>query len=117
MNAPRSPRFTADPRDVAARVAASVRAEVRALTAYHVAKADGMIKLDANESPYGLPDDARDRLAAALARVPLNRYPDGGADAVKAALRRAHALPEDAGLVLGNGSDELLQLITTTVAT
>ena len=115
MNAPRQPSFTADPRDVAARVEASVRPEVRALTAYHVAKADGKIKLDANESPYALPDALRTKLGAALATIPLNRYPDGVADAVKAALRKAHALPEDVGLVLGNGSDELLQLITTTV--
>lgn len=115
MNAPRSPAFTADPRDVTARVVATVRPEVHALTAYHVAKADGMIKLDANESPYALPDALRARLAAALANVPLNRYPDGGADAVKTALRSAHRLPDDVGLVLGNGSDEILQLVTTAV--
>jgi len=115
MNAPGSPRFIADSREVAARVAAAVRSEVRALTAYQVATSDGMIKLDSNESPYALPEDVRARLAAALASVPLNRYPDGGADAVKAALRAAHALPADAGVVLGNGSDEILQLITTTV--
>ncbi|HET9045719.1 MAG TPA: histidinol-phosphate transaminase [Casimicrobiaceae bacterium] len=115
MNAPRTPALTADPRDVAARVSAVVRSEVRALTAYQVAKADGMIKLDANESPYALPETCRAQLGAALAAVPLNRYPDGGADAVKAAIRKAHALPDDVGVVLGNGSDELLQLITTTV--
>ena len=116
MNAPRTPELAADPREVAARVAAVVRPEVRALTAYYVAKADGMVKLDAHESPYALPPAARAKLAAALAEVALNRYPDGGADAVKAALRASHRLPESAGLVLGNGSDELLQLITTLVA-
>ena len=115
MNAPRPPDLTADPRDVAARVAASVRPEVRALTAYHVAKADGMIKLDANESPYALPDAVRTSSRRHSRDVPLNRYPDGGADAVKAALRKAHALPDEVGIVLGNGSDELLQLITTAV--
>ena len=117
MNAPNRPDLTVDPRDVAARVAATVRPDVRALTAYHVAKADGMIKLDANESAYTLADAHRARLATALSNVQLNRYPDGGADAVKAALRRAHALPDDAGLVLGNGSDEILQLLTTAVTT
>jgi histidinol-phosphate aminotransferase len=115
MNAPCSPAFIADPCDVAARVTATVRSEVRALTAYHVANAAGMIKLDANESPYALPDAVRARLGASLANVALNRYPDGGADAVKDALRKAHALPDAAGIVLGNGSDELLQLITTAV--
>ncbi|MEP6677894.1 MAG: histidinol-phosphate transaminase [Betaproteobacteria bacterium] len=116
MNGPCSPAFIADPRDVDARVTATVRSEVRALTAYHVARSEGMIKLDANESPHALPDALREQLGATLAHVPLNRYPDGGAEAVKAALRKAHALPEHAGLVLGNGSDEILQLVTTTVA-
>jgi len=35
MNDPRAPRLGADPRDVAARVAATVRPDVLALTAYH----------------------------------------------------------------------------------
>jgi histidinol-phosphate aminotransferase len=117
MNDPRVPGLAADDRDVAARVGATVRPEVRALTAYHVAKADGFIKLDANESPYPLPAALRAKLATAIAGVALNRYPDGPGDGVKAALRVAHHLPDDAGVVLGNGSDELLQLITTAVAT
>ena len=37
--------------DVAARVAATIRADVRAMRAYAVAKAEGMIKLDAMENP------------------------------------------------------------------
>ena len=68
MNAPRTPHLAADPRDVAARVAATVRPEVRALTAYHVAKADGMIKLDANESPYPLPGEGFRRAAGMTAQ-------------------------------------------------
>lgn len=117
MNDPRMPGLGVDAREVAARVAATVRPEVRALTAYHVARADGVIKLDANESPYALPESLRAELAAATAGVALNRYPDGPGDGVKALLRKAHSLPDEAGIVLGNGSDELLQIITTTVAT
>jgi len=116
MNDPRMRSLAMDARDVAARVAATVRPEVRALSAYHVAKADGLIKLDANESPYALPEPLRAELAAATAAVALNRYPDGPGDGIKALLRASHALPEEAGIVLGNGSDELLQIITTTVA-
>ena len=37
-------------------VAAIVRPEIRALSAYAVAKAEGMIKLDAMESPFPLPE-------------------------------------------------------------
>ncbi|HEX7273314.1 MAG TPA: histidinol-phosphate transaminase [Casimicrobiaceae bacterium] len=97
-------------------VAALVRPEIRALSAYAVAKAEGMIKLDAMENPYALPQAVRARLGAALARVPINRYPDGAADHVRAALRRAFALPDAAGVLLGNGSDELIQIITATLA-
>ena len=43
---------------------------------------------------YPLPPDVRAKMAAAVADVPVNRYPDGGAAAVKAALREAFAIPE-----------------------
>ncbi|HSQ80054.1 MAG TPA: aminotransferase class I/II-fold pyridoxal phosphate-dependent enzyme, partial [Casimicrobiaceae bacterium] len=116
MNDPRPRRLAVADEDVAARVAATVRADVRALRAYAVAKAGRMIKLDANESPHGLPEAVKRKLAAAIADVPLNRYPDGGADAVRDALRATLRLPDEVALVLGNGSDEILQLVTTAVA-
>jgi histidinol-phosphate aminotransferase len=98
------------------RVAATVRPEILALTKYAVAKAPGMIKLDAMESPFPLPEAVRAKVAAAAARVPVNRYPDGGADALKAALIQAFGLPGSASVILGNGSDELIQLITMALA-
>lgn len=101
---------------VAEIIAAVVRPEVRALTAYAVAPAEGMVKLDAMENPYLLPDAVKARLAEALARVPVNRYPDSGAEAAKKALRRALAISDKHGLLLGNGSDELIQLISSTLA-
>jgi len=107
---------TADPDLVAARIKATIREEIRALSAYPVAKAAGMIKLDAMENPFGLTAPVRAQVAAAVANVAINRYPDGGADGVKAALRRSLALSDDVGLILGNGSDELLQMLTTVVA-
>ena len=97
-------------------IAAIVRPEIRALTKYAVAKTWGLIKLDAAESPFPLPEAVRAKVAAAVAAVPVNRYPDGGADAVKAALVRAFDLPATAGVILGNGSDELIQLITVVLA-
>jgi len=114
MNAPERAALVEDA--VAARVAATIRADVRAMGAYAVAKADGLVKLDAMESPYRLPATLRDAMAAAVAAVPVNRYPDGSSDAVKAALRRTLDLPAGAGLMLGNGSDELIQIITTAIA-
>jgi histidinol-phosphate aminotransferase len=97
-------------------VARLVRPEVRALSAYSVAKAEGMVKLDAMENPHGLPAGVRVRLDAALARVPVNRYPDGAGDEAKAALVRALGIPARQGVLLGNGSDELIQIIASTLA-
>jgi len=102
-----------EPADV---VAAVVRPEVRALAGYAVAAADGMIKLDAMENPFTLPHELRAQIASVVKDVAVNRYPDGGARAVKSALRKALALPDSLGLVLGNGSDELIQIITCALA-
>ena len=97
-------------------ITAVVRPEIRALTAYEVTPATGLIKLDAMENPFRLPPDVRAKVAAAVADVAVNRYPDGGAANVKAALRKAFGIPEAFGIVLGNGSDELIQMITVAVA-
>ena len=104
------------PRAAADVVAAVLRPEIRALSAYAVAQAAGMIKLDAMENPFTLPASIRTNIASVVAEVPVNRYPDGGARAVKAALRTTLSLPDSLGLVLGNGSDELIQIITSAVA-
>ena len=92
-------------------VAALVRPEILAQKAYVVARAAGMVKLDANESPHGLPAAAATRLSAALARVQLNRYPEGAADEVRTTLRRVLAIPQSLSMILGNGSDELISLV------
>jgi histidinol-phosphate aminotransferase len=101
--------------DIVARV---VRPEIRALSAYAVANtADGpWVKLDAMENPYPLPEPVRARLSDALARVAVNRYPDAGNEVTKRTLRSALGIGEDAGLLLGNGSDELIQIIVSAVA-
>ena len=93
-----------------------VRPEIRALSAYHVAPAKGMVKLDAMENPYPLPDDLAAEMGRRLARVAVNRYPDPTAPALKARLREAMGVPDSLDLLLGNGSDEVLQLIAMAVA-
>ena len=93
-----------------------VRAEIRATNAYHVAPAAGMIKLDAMENPYRLPDLLRTELAQRLADVAINRYPDASGSAVKDALRKMLSIDERYALILGNGSDELIQLVAVSLA-
>ncbi len=113
---PAPPPDAGDTAQIEARVAATVRADIRALKVYAVSKAVGQIKLDAMENPFGPPAQVRAEMAAAVANVAINRYPDGGADGVKSALRRSLDLPDEVGLTLGNGSDELLQMLTTLIA-
>ena len=97
-------------------IAALVRPEILAQKAYVVPPAAGMVKLDANESPHGLPAAAATRLATALGRVQLNRYPEGAADEVRMALRRVLAIPQSLAVILGNGSDELISLVVSLLA-
>jgi histidinol-phosphate aminotransferase len=98
------------------RIRQLVRPEVQALTAYHVPPATGMIKLDAMENPWPWPESLRAEWLEQLRTVELNRYPDPSAQALQAVLRTAMGVPDAAALVLGNGSDELIQMIIQTVA-
>lgn len=93
-----------------------IRDEIRALTAYHVPDAGGMVKLDAMENPYRLPPELCSAVAARVASAALNRYPDPGARELKARLRAAMQIPSGMELVLGNGSDELIQMLALAVA-
>ena len=93
-----------------------VRDDVRAIKAYPVAPAAGMVKLDAMENPYRLPDALRDELGRAVATAAINRYPDPAAPALKARLREVFEIPADAGILLGNGSDEIIAIVTQTLA-
>ncbi len=93
-----------------------VRPEIRALSAYHVPDPGALIKLDAMENPYGWPPQLVQSWLETLRTVPLNRYPDPGGRAVQDALRGAMAIPAEYGILLGNGSDELIQMILMAVA-
>ena len=89
----------------------AIRAEIRALKSYTVPHSEGMVKLDAMENPYVLPPELRTRLGRLVEQAELNRYPDPFAPALKADLRRVLSVPEGMELVLGNGSDELIQMV------
>lgn len=93
-----------------------VRPEVLALSAYHVPDTGRMIKLDAMENPYSLPESLRQQWLAVLSAVQINRYPNPGAPGVKAGLRQLMGLNESYDILLGNGSDELIQLVAMAVA-
>ena len=93
-----------------------VSPRLRALGAYHVPPAAGLIKLDAMENPYAWPDWLRNDWLDTLRQAELNRYPDPAAGALKSRLREVLGVPGAAELILGNGSDELIQMIIQAVA-
>jgi len=93
-----------------------VRPEILALKAYHVPNSEGMVKLDAMENPYSLPETLRRELADVLSRVDLNRYPDPSPRKLRELIARKMNVPQGMQILLGNGSDELLQLATLALA-
>lgn len=93
-----------------------VRPEVLAIKAYHVAEAEGMVKLDAMELPYRLPEKLRRELAARLAEREIHRYPEPTGKKLRELLARRMKVPAGMELMLGNGSDDLIQIITLTLA-
>ncbi len=92
------------------------RQEVLALHAYHVPPATGMVKLDAMENPYPLPPQLREEIARLVADCAINRYPDASAHSLKQKIRAVTGLPQGTEVLLGNGSDEIIQLLALAVA-
>lgn len=94
-----------------AAVSARIRPDVQAMHAYVVQPATGMVKLDAMENPHTLSLELQAALGARLGAVAVNRYPGARVDDLKAALASYVQMPSGCALMLGNGSDELIDLL------
>ncbi len=88
-----------------------IRQDVQFMHAYAVQDSAGMVKLDAMENPHRLPAALQAHLGQRLGALALNRYPDGRVDDLRRALADYAQLPAGFGLMLGNGSDELISLL------
>ncbi|MBS0343992.1 MAG: histidinol-phosphate transaminase [Proteobacteria bacterium] len=88
-----------------------IRADVQGMHAYAVQDSRGMVKLDAMENPFGLPPALQAELGKRLGAVAINRYPGERVADLQRALAGYAGLPEGFGLMLGNGSDELISLL------
>jgi len=94
----------------------AIRADVRAIGSYHVPDASGYIKLDSMENPYQLPEELRAELGTRLAEAALNRYPVPSYDTLKRRICAKLGVPAGYNVLVGNGSDELITILATTVA-
>ena len=93
-----------------------IRPEIRELAAYHVPDATGLVKLDAMENPYQLPTALQRQWLDGLSSVAINRYPDPAATQLHDRLVEVMRVPPGQAVVLGNGSDELIQMLALAVS-
>ncbi|MFN4115535.1 MAG: histidinol-phosphate transaminase [Inhella sp.] len=92
------------------------RDDIQSLHGYAVQPSAGYVKLDVMENPFRLPATLQAELGQRLGAVALNRYPAQRIDELRAALARHAKLPAGCALMLGNGSDELISLLTQAIA-
>ena len=97
-------------------VARRIRADVQAMHAYAVQDPQGMVKLDAMENPYRLSAELQSALGARLGAVALNRYPGVRLHDLRQALAQYAHMPAGYDIILGNGSDELISLLSLACA-
>ena len=93
-----------------------IRPDILAMSSYHVPPAAGLVKLDAMENPYRLPPELQRALGERLAAVAINRYPAPSYTRIKALVRERFEVPDGADLLLGNGSDELIAMMSIAVS-
>lgn len=98
------------------RAARWVRPEFFNDAAYHVADVGDVIKLDANESPYAWPESLKAPWLERLEAIEMNRYPDAPASALRQTIREAWNVPDEVDILVGNGSDECIQIVEAGVA-
>lgn len=83
-----------------------------ALPDYPYEARQALIKLDQNESPYGLPPELKAELAGRLEALPLNRYPEMHAESLAGRIADFEGWPE-VGVVVGPGSNTLITALVT----
>jgi histidinol-phosphate aminotransferase len=93
-----------------------LRPDVLAMTCYPVPNSTGLVKLDAMENPYRLPAKLAAELGERLADVALNRYPEPRPTVLLEKIKFAMQVPAACEVLLGNGSDELISMMSTACA-
>ena len=97
---------------LSSRMSRYLRADVQGMHGYAVQPSAGFVKVDTMENPFRLPPALRKALGERLAEVALNRYPAERGDVLRAELAKHANMPEGCDIMLGNGSDELISLLT-----
>src|SRR3954454_14505619 len=89
-----------------------IKPEVRGLAAYTLKHFDAAVKLDQNENPYELPLEIKRQVVERVLHRSWGRYPEFVPAAVIRTLAKFTGWHED-GILVGNGSNELIQACLT----
>ncbi|MEA3506551.1 MAG: histidinol-phosphate transaminase [Elusimicrobiota bacterium] len=88
-----------------------INKRIKELKAYSVPPvSEGEIKLDAQENPYPVPDELRNKFSKILGSVEFNRYPDPDYKVLKKLIGSYCGLSAD-NILIGNGSDEIILML------
>lgn len=90
-----------------------VRDDIKGLVPYEPHLFNNVIKMDANENPHSFPADVITNIFSGLNGEDFIRYPDPLGLELKGKISQFTGEPPE-NIVLGNGSDELIQLILQT---
>jgi histidinol-phosphate aminotransferase len=93
-----------------------IRQDIQSIAGYAIQDATGMIKLDAMENPYRLSLELQDELGRRLGAVAINRYPTTCVAAARKAIAGHVGMPPGYDILLGNGSDELITMLSMVLA-
>lgn len=93
----------------------NLRPALAELTAYDVPPIQAAARLHANECPEPWPAEVMDALAEVVRQLELNRYPDTSGRSLRKVLGEQHGCDPDR-VVLGNGSDEIISILLTTLS-
>ncbi|MFB6355725.1 MAG: histidinol-phosphate transaminase [bacterium] len=89
-----------------------IREDIASREGYSPGHESAEIILDANESPYDLPDDVKQAIFEKLRNVEFNRYPDSSSTNLRTAYAEYCDLPPE-WIVAGNGSDEIISCLVS----
>ncbi|MBE6548133.1 MAG: histidinol-phosphate aminotransferase family protein [Ruminococcaceae bacterium] len=81
---------------------------------YEPIQGDYKVRLDANESPFPVSKEIIEKFTEWLSDNSLNRYPDPCCKALRAAFAKRYGVDVNC-VVAGNGSDELISVIMTSL--
>lgn len=87
-----------------------MRDEILDIQSYSVQNSSEKLKLDAMESPFLLDDDTQKKLLQHLSNTEINRYPQSQ-KGLQNVIKNLMDIPQNLAVMLGNGSDELIQLL------